>query len=98
SGQVAPAAFLVGDLGQFLLGRIHAFGPALVDNAHAVTEDDVPDADAQQDLGDGHPRSTGAIDDHQQVLELLAHQPGPVDKGSQGDNGGAVLVIVEDGN
>jgi hypothetical protein len=60
------------------------------------TDDDVPDAGPEQDLRDGNPGRSGTGDHDVKVGEVAAHEPGRVDQGGKDDDGGAVLVVVED--
>ena len=52
----------------------------------------------EQQLDDGDGGGAGAVDDDLHVLHLLAHHLQGVGQARQGDDGGAVLVVVEDGD
>ena len=71
---------------------------ALVQGAELVHGDDVFGTGGHQHLDDGRAGRTGAVQDDVDVLHLLAHHAQGVDEGSGHDDGGAVLVVVEDGD
>ena len=52
----------------------------------------------QQQLRDGDGGGAGAVDDDLDVLQLLAHHLQRVGQAGQGDDGGAVLIVMEDGD
>ena len=82
------------------LPLVHAFAAALIDHALGIAEDDVFRVEAhgldQLDAGDGG--RTGAVADQLGVLQVAAGQLQRVDETGGGDDGGAVLVVVEDRN
>jgi len=71
-----------------------------VDDAFAIDGGDVPrvetDADQQVEAGDG--RRTGTRADQLHLADVLAGDAHAVEYGGCGDDGGAVLVVVEDRN
>ena len=87
----------VGYLGHLLLDPVQAL-PAGVDGPLPVTHGDVPEPGGQQQLGDGDGRRAGAGGDDLHVFPALAHHLQGVEQSRQGDDGGAVLVVVEDGD
>jgi len=91
---------LLGLLGEEVLVGVHALGAALVANALAVDEHDVLGLDAHlhDQLGDGDGGGAGARDHDLQVGQFLALQQRRVDQPGGGDDRGAVLVVVEDGD
>ena len=96
-GQLALLLLPVGDLGDLLLGPVH-LGVALVQSAELVAQGDVLETGLEQQLGDGDGGGTGPGEHHLHVLLLLAHHLQGVGEAGQGDDGGAVLVVVEDGD
>ena len=56
------------------------------------------DAGGEQDLGDGDPGGAEADDQHVQILQAPAGQLDGVQQRGHHDHGGAVLVVVEDGD
>ena len=56
------------------------------------------DPGVHEDLGDRHAGGADAGDDDPDVVHLLADDPQRVLEGGEGDDGGAVLVVVEDGD
>ena len=72
--------------------------PARVDGAGAVGHHDVLKTGGEQQLhnGDGGGACAGGDDLH--FLFLFAHHLQRIGQTSQGDHGGAVLIVVEDGN
>ena len=86
----------VGRVGRFPL--VHALFAALIDDPRGVAHDDVVMAHAHPlgefDAGDG--AGPGAVDHHLDVLDVA---PGNVQRVKQrggGDDGGAVLIVMED--
>jgi len=79
---------------------------ASVDRSLGVTNDDVLDrdagvgllADAAEELGDGSAGSACAVDDDLDGAEVSFEKAASIDKGGKEDDGGSVLVIVEDGD
>src|SRR5574338_425872 len=82
------------------LELVHTLLAAAIDDAFAVKGDDVLMAHAEllDQRNAGKPRGARAIDDDIDVLEPPAGQIAGVQKTSSGDNGGAVLVVVENWN
>ena len=66
--------------------------------ARAVDADDVAHAGREQDLGARDAGRAGADDHDRDVLGALADDPQRVQERGQHDDGGAVLVVVEDGD
>ncbi len=82
-----------------LLGRRQVFALAVQD-AGAVDADDVAgavlaDTRVVQQLGHRHACGAGADDDDAQLLHPLADDLRGVDQGGEGDDGRAVLIVVE---
>src|SRR3546814_17181441 len=82
------------------LFRSHALGTALIDGALAVAHDDmiVRHAHRLYQFGAGDRRRPGAVDDHPDVRKLAPGQVTGVDQAGGGDDRGAVLVVVKDGD
>ena len=80
-------------LTQFIFSRA-----ALVDRTGRVAADDVFDAGGHHDLGARNARRADAVDDELDVLHSLADDLESVDQSGEHDDGGAVLVVVKDGN
>ncbi|KEH12384.1 hypothetical protein GY15_21180 [Delftia sp. 670] len=82
------------------LGGVQATGAAFVDHALGVAHEDVFALDAQAHhhvhAGDGGGAGTG--DGDLDVADLLVHQLQPVEQGGAGDDGRAVLVVMEHGD
>ena len=82
------------------LPLVHAVGAALVDDAPGVAHDDVLGLEAealhQFDAGDG--RGAGAVDHQLAVLDPAPGEVTRIDQAGGRDDGGAVLVVVEDGD
>ena len=96
-GQGAGLLLQVGDLGHLLLDPVQAL-PALIDDALPVAHGHILEPGGQQQLDDGDGGGAGTGGDHLHVLLLLAHHFEGVGQAGQGDDSGAVLVIVEDGD
>ena len=79
---------------------IHAFLPAAIDDALGVAQDDVrglePDRLDQVETGDAG--GSGAVADEARGLDVASGQMDGVDHPRGGDDRGAVLVVVKDGN
>ncbi len=73
-------------------------GATVPDGAAAVAERDVDCAGGDQKLRDSGCRRARAVEHDTHFGELLAHKLQGVEKSGKRDDGGAVLVIVEDGN
>ncbi|CCX92199.1 uncharacterized protein BN466_01697 [Firmicutes bacterium CAG:110] len=85
------------DLRHFFLDPVQTV-TAGVDCALPVAHGDVLEAGGQQQLDDGDGGSARAGGDDLHVLLLLADHLQRVGQTGQGDDGGTVLVVVEDGN
>ena len=96
-GQTAGLLLQVGHLGHLLLDPVEVL-TACVDSALAVAHGDVPESGGEQQLHDGYGSGACAGGDHLHVFFLLANHLQGVGEAGQGDHGGAVLVVVEDGN
>ena len=96
-GQGAVLVFPVGPGGQggVMGGQT---GVPLAEDAVLVAEDHVGKALVQQQLGGGTARGPDAVEDDLHVLLLLADDLQGVGQGGGDDHGGAVLVVVEDGD
>lgn len=68
------------------------------DDAFAVAEQDLAAAQLVQHMGDGASGSACAVDDHLDGVHGAAGQPEGIVQGGTGDDGGAVLIVVEYGN
>ena len=88
----------LGRLGIARLVVVHRRGAALVDDALAVGDEGVllPQSQIDQQVEAGQRRRTGAGADQLHVLDPLADDLQAVDHGRRRDDGGAVLVVVED--
>ena len=73
-------------------------GAAVVDGAGAVADDDVANTERQQELGNRHARRAAAVYRNVQVLQRGAAQLGGVEQCRADDDGGAVLIVMEDGH
>ena len=93
-GQRTGDLLRVCDLGHFSLDRVEAVA-AFIDGALAVAEDSVRNACGEQQLGDCDGRCASAADNDMNVLDVFADNLQRIDQASQGDDGSAVLVIVE---
>ena len=96
-GQRAGLLFQVRDLGHFLLDPVQAVA-ASIDRALAVAHGDVLVASGQQQLHNGDGSSACAGGDDLDVLLLLADNLQRVRQAGEGDDGGAVLIVMEDGD
>ena len=96
-GQSAGLAGQVGDLGHFLLHPVQAFR-SLGKDARFVAHEDVREAVGQQKLCDGHAGAARSVYHYTAVFLLLAHHLQGVDDARQHHDGGAVLVVMEDGD
>ena len=70
-------------------------GISFTHRAKRIAQGDVPEPGGQQQLGDGDGRRARAGEHHLHVLLLLPHHPQGVGEAGQGDDGRAVLVVVE---
>ena len=86
----------VGRLGEGLAGGVHAFGGVAGQRAVTAAADDVARALGEQQADDRVAGSAHAGDDDAHVFDLLAHDLQGVDERGKHDDGGAVLVVVED--
>lgn len=82
------------------LPLVHAVGTALVDDPLGIAEDDVFRVEAHRldELDAGDRRRARAVADELGRLEVAAGQGQRVDEACRGDDRGAVLVVMEDGN
>ena len=80
------------------LPLVHALGAALVDDALGVAQDDVVRREAHRldELDAGDAGRAGAVADELGRLHVAAGEVQRVDQAGGGDDGGAVLVVVED--
>ena len=82
--------------GEPLLVLVHPLAPAFVDDPLGVAHDQVfrtPERHDEVGAGDGG--SAGAVDDDPDVFDVLADDLQSVDERRRGDDGRAVLVVVE---
>ena len=90
----------LGLLREACLRFVVATGAAFIDQTLGVADIDVlachTEADHDVQAGDG--RRAGARDRDLHVLDAFAHQFQPVEQGRAGDDGGAVLVVMEQRN
>ena len=87
----------VADAGNILLPGVEPLVP-FADNAVDIAHDDVAEAHGDKLLPDGHAGRAGPVDHHPKVAHLfLGHLDG-VKQGGPHHDGGAVLVVVEDGD
>jgi len=79
---------------------VHAFGAALIDHALGIAKRDVFGVETHglDEVHAGDCRGTGAVADEFRRLEVAAGQFDGVDEAGGGDDGGAVLVVMENGN
>ena len=96
-GKRAGLVIEVRDLGHLFLDPVEALA-ALVDRALAVAHRDIFEARGQQQLYDRDGRRARAGGDDLHILFLLADDLQRVRQAGQRDDGGAVLIVVEDGN
>ena len=94
-GQRTGDLLRVRDLRHFSFDRVETVA-AFIDGALAVAEDGVRNACGEQQLGDCDGRCASAADNDMNVLDVFADNLQRIDQASQGDDGSAVLVIVED--
>ena len=87
----------IGDLGHFLLDPVEVF-PAGVNGAGTVGHDDVVISGRQKQLDNGDGGGACARGDYLDLLLPLAHHLEGIGEAGQGDDGSAVLVIVEHGD
>ena len=73
-------------------------GAAVPDRAAAVAERHVPSARGDEQLCDGGRRRARAVEDDTDVREPLADKLERIGESRQRDDGGAVLIVVEDGD
>ena len=80
------------------LPLVHALLAALVDDALGVAEDDVGRREAHRldELDAGDAGRAGAVADERRRLHVAAGELQRVDEAGRRDDGGAVLVVVED--
>ncbi len=80
---------------------MYGFIPApasLVNDPLGITHDDVrfPHAEGHNQVGAGDGGSPGAVDDDPDLFDVLVDDVQGVQERRRGDNGGAVLVVMED--
>ncbi len=68
------------------------------DNSPGVTQQQMTESVAQQELCDGDAGSTGSVDHHAAVLLFLADNFERIDHSGQNNHGRAMLIIMEDRN
>ena len=70
------------------------------DDAAGVEHDEVFTAQAEGEVeaGAGDGSGSGTVDDHADVFDALAHDLECIEQAGAGDDGGAVLVVVHDGD
>ncbi len=87
----------VGGRGMGGLPLVHAVGAALIDHALGVAKHDVlrPHAHRLQQLDACDARGTGAVHHQLSVAQFAAGQVAGVDQSRGGDDGSAMLVVVE---
>src|SRR6266498_2823673 len=82
------------------LPLIHALGATLIDHAFGIAEDDVVGCEAdrleQHEAGDAG--SAGAVTHKLGRLDVAVGEIKRIDQAGGGNDRGAVLVVVEDGN
>ena len=90
----------VGLGGMGRLPLVHAIGAALIDHALGVADDALRRVGAHRldQFQTGDPRRTGAVQHNAAILDLLPRQQQRVHQPGGADHGGAVLVVVEDGD
>ena len=96
-GKASSPALEIRDLGHLFLDPVETLTP-LVDRALAIAHRDVPEARGQEQLHDRDGCRAGAGGDDPHVLLLLPNDLQRVGQTGQRDDGGAVLVVVEDGD
>ncbi len=86
-----------GLLGVARLVGFHVRLAAAIDHALAVADDHVPalEADAHHEVEAGDGRGAGAGTHQFHLADVLAHDREGIDQRRAGDDGGAVLVVVE---
>ena len=91
---------LVGVDGMRRLPLVHAVGAAAPDDALGVAQDDVGglEADRLDEIEAGDARRARAVADQARRLDVAAGQLHRIDHAGRGDDRGAVLIVVEDGN
>ena len=96
--QIAGRAIL--GKGRFVLVEFAGIKSGFGDDALAVHQRDVAHrhADGHVVVGTGDGRGSSANDDDLEVGQRLALKFSSVEQGGCGDDGGAVLVVVHDGN
>ena len=79
---------------------VHPFFAAFVDDALRVAENDVLalHAEAHVMLGAGDARRSRAVEDHAHFADVFADNLQSIQQGGAGNDRGAVLVVVKDGN
>ncbi len=95
-GESSIKARGIGVFGEPVLHVVHAFGAAFVDGARTVEANDVPAPGGHNHFGAGDTGSTDAGHDNLQVLDLFLDQLDCIYQSGEDDDGGSVLVVVED--
>ena len=82
------------------LPLVHAFGPALINNAFGVTHDAVlmPRSHGLEQLKAGDSRRAGSVKNDPNVLDLLPREMQRIDKPRSANYRCSVLVVMKDGN
>ena len=93
-----PVRRLVRQPRDLLLREVHVLGAPLENGALPVAEDDVADTETEQQLGHGNTGGAGAVDRHPQFFHATATDLAAVDQRGGDDDGGAMLVVMEDGH
>ncbi|CUI72341.1 Uncharacterised protein [Achromobacter xylosoxidans] len=90
----------VGLLGEARLVRVHQHGAAFVDHAFDVGDPDVFQRQPQvhHQVQAGQRGRAGARRHHLDLVDVLAHDLQAVDEGGGNGDGGAMLVVMEDGD
>ena len=96
-GQASGLMLEIRDLRHLFLDPVETLTP-LVDRTLAIAHRDVPEARGEQQLHDRDGCRAGAGGDDPHVLLLLADDLQCVGQAGQRNDGGAVLIVVEDGD
>src|SRR5262249_29217084 len=85
-------------VGEPLLHRVHVLGAAAIDGARPVAADDVLGPGFHEELRRRDARGSHAGEHDPHVAQALADDLQRVEERGQDDDGGAVLVVAEDGD
>ena len=96
--KAALAHIQIGTLGHLLFKGVHPLDAACVDGSLPVAQGDVLKPIRKQQSGNGNAGRPRPIDDDADRSFGLAHHLQGVDQARQGDDGGAVLVVMKDGD